>query len=76
MMENWFTTTVIYFLLIYVCKTEKGWVTFCSTEALFIPEVFGKYRKYLRENKRIQDKTDIFASLYNSEVVILGEQVM
>lgn len=51
-------------------------MTFCSTEALFIPEVFGKYRKYLRENKRIQDKTDIFASLYNSEVVILGEQVM
>lgn len=59
-------------------------MTFCSPEALlhrgteapFIPEVFGKYRKYLRENERIQEKREICASLYNSEVVILGEQVM
>lgn len=59
-------------------------MTCCSTEALlyrgtgapFIPEVFGKYRKYLRENERIQEKREIFASLYNSEVVILGEQGM
>lgn len=47
-----------------------------GTEALFVPEVFGEYRKYLRENGRIQEKREIFASLYNSEVVILCEQVL
>jgi len=40
------------------------------------------YSKYMgsteniSENERIQEKRETFASLYNTDVIILGEQVM